>query len=245
MPLIILHGLYGSISNWRSVAKELSKDFSVYCLDLRNHGDSPWHQVMDYQSMARDVAHFIQARKMNKFALMGHSMGGKVAMSLAQLNLVDIQKMIVVDIAPVTYPADQRQSHEKYLGAMQQVAALKVSTRQEADLILQEYVPEIGLRLFLLQNLRKTDTGYEWRINIESIKDNISNIMAYSTWGQSDVPTLFLRGGHSEYVLDEYANDISQFFSNWSIQTIPEAGHWLHAEYPESFVDNVRAFLSP
>lgn len=240
-PLIILHGLFGSSDNWLSIGKELSSDYKVYLIDQRNHGDSPHSSSFTYTDMAADLEEFIAEHGIKDPVIMGHSMGGKTAMKFALSYPDKLQKLIVVDIAPRHYPVH----HDVILQGLKAIDVDKLKTRREADTTLAEYVPELGVRQFLLKNLgRNTEGGYEWKINLPVINDQIENVGEGLQEGeQFEKPTLFINGAASGYIKDADKPMIKQIFPQSEVQTIEGAGHWVHAEKPEEFVEKVRDFL--
>ena len=240
-PLIILHGLFGSSDNWLSVGKELSQDYKIYLLDQRNHGDSPHSSSFTYVDMATDLKEFIGEHGIKDPVIMGHSMGGKTVMKFA-LSYPDLlKKLIVVDIAPRYYPVH----HDVILQGLQAIDVDALKTRREADATLAEYVPELGVRQFLLKNLgRNTEGGYEWKINLPVINDKIENVgEGLQEEDRFEKPTLFINGAASGYIKKADKPLIQQIFPQSEVQTIEGAGHWVHAEKPEEFVEKVKSFL--
>lgn len=239
-PLVILHGLFGSARNWSTVARRLGERRRAIALDLRNHGGSPWSAGMDYPAMADDVRDVVAP--FGRSAVLGHSMGGKAAMTLALLYPGLVERLIVVDIAPVAYP---RRAHLDYIAAMR-AADLRVERRAQVEEQLRDGVPDPDLRAFLLQNLVSGDGALRWRLNLEALADHMDEIMGWPAAVQSrryDGPTLFLAGGASDYVRPEYHDAIRAHFPRAEIDAIPGAGHWLHAEQPVAFLARVEAFL--
>ncbi len=196
---------------------------------------------MSYSEMAADVLSFIETQNLSQPVILGHSMGGKVAMALAQENRDKIAKLIVADIAPVSY----KHSHDNFISAMKQVDFDQVRSRKEVDLQLRRDIPSAPIRQFLLQNLTKTGSQYKWRINLEAIEKNLPKLLDYNTEGESNVETLFVGGSLSDYIQPAYHVAIQRLFPSSSIQIIDQAGHWLHAEKPREFVDLVQNFLKP
>lgn len=240
-PLIILHGLFGSTDNWLSVGKELSQDYKVYLIDQRNHGDSPHSPSFTYADMASDLNEFISEHEIKEPVIIGHSMGGKTVMKFA-LSYPDLlKKLIVVDIAPRHYPVH----HDVILRGLQAIDVGALKTRREADATLAEYVPELGVRQFLLKNLgRNTEGGYEWKINLPVISEKIENVGEGLQEGDRfEKPTLFINGAASGYIKEADKPLIQQIFPKSEVKTIEGAGHWVHAEKPEEFTDIVRTFL--
>ncbi|KXS12632.1 alpha/beta-hydrolase [Gonapodya prolifera JEL478] len=246
-PLVIAHGLFGSKRNWRSVAKALAQRTpvsAVYPVDLRNHGESPHTQSMSYPSMAEDLSQLFRDLKLSQLVLLGHSMGGKASMHLALEGHPAITKLIVLDIAPVALKPNT--TFDDYIEAMQQVAAARPRTHSEAERILAPNVPESSVRKFLLTNFRMDDDGLTLTSNLETIGASMNDIWAFPYARQSvsfSRPTLFLRGGLSDYILPDVYPDIRQLFSQAKIETIEGAGHWVHAEKPAEFIKAVGDFL--
>ena len=197
-PLLILHGLFGSLGNWGWHSKQLAESFSVYGVDLRNHGDSPHTERLDYQVMAEDVRQLIERLGLDSCSIIGHSMGGKVAMQLA-LSYPDLlERMVVVDIAPVAYP-EGADNHINVLAAMDAVKIDEVKSRTEAEVTLKEFIPEEAIRKFILTNLISSGQGlFGWRINKDAIRKNYPALRATVVGEKSfDKPVLFVKGGAS------------------------------------------------
>jgi esterase len=241
-PVLILHGLLGSARNWTSIAKELAGTHRVFALDLRNHGRSPWAGTMSFDEMAGDVAAFIERHGLGAVTLIGHSLGGKVAMRLALTRPELIGRLVVVDVAPVAYA----HSFAPFVEAMLQVDLAAVTRRSDAELQLQGAVPDAVMRNFLLQNLVKTDAGFVWRVNLEALAANMAELLGFPTPASDAAyvgPTLFIAGGRSKYVQPEHRPLIERLFPSAEHVVIPGAGHWLHAERPAEFLAHVRRFL--
>ncbi|ORU91332.1 MAG: alpha/beta hydrolase [Cycloclasticus sp. symbiont of Poecilosclerida sp. N] len=241
-PLIILHGLFGSARNWRGVAKQLAERYTVYTLDLRNHGTSPHADKMDYVAMSADVLGFMQQQSLASAIVLGHSMGGKVAMELALSDTGKVSKLIVVDIAPVTY----QHNFDDVLAGLYHVPLDTVSCRKDAEAYLAEKISDTGLRQFLLQNLAvNTAGGYQWRVNLASIEDEMPSIMGFSLDGDRvySGKTQFIRGGKSTYLASRYQSAIADMFPNMTFETVKKAGHWPHIESPREFMSVLNTFL--
>jgi esterase len=239
--LIVLHGLLGSGTNWRSIARSLADCRQVHLLDLRNHGDSPHDAQMDYPSMASDVTAYLDRQGIARADLIGHSMGGKTAMRLAMDDPGRVSRLLVVDIAPAPSSSD----HEPLLDAMAAMPVSSYARRAQADEALARTVPEAPLRAFLLQNLESDDGALRWRINLAAIRAAMPALLA-SPVRAGEVfrgETLFLRGATSDYVRDEHLPDIRSHFPAGRLETLPGAGHWLHAEQPAAFLETARRFL--
>ena len=238
-PLIILHGFFASSRNWRQVAEKLAAKFHVYVLDMRNHGASPHHQVMDYPAMSEDLLLFMENRGLTTASLLGHSMGGKVAMWFALNHPDRIDKLIVADIAPVSYT----HSFNNLIQALKALPLHEISNRKQAELLLASAIPELGYRQFLLQNLILKDGAYCWRIDLDIFYQMAPNIIAFP--GVEQIApftgkTLFLAGEDSGYVK---ADDVSTLFPDATLNIIANAGHWLHVQQPSVFIEQVEQFL--
>jgi esterase len=239
-PLVLLHGIFGSSDNWFTQAKLLSENYHTYSLDLRNHGQSPHDEVFDYPSMAADVLQFIDDNSIHDPVLIGHSMGGKVAMNLAVAHPERLQKLIVVDIAPKPY----NMTHYVILDGLKAVPVERITSRKEADEALAGFVDEPDVRQFLLKNLqRKAEGGFKWKLNLPVIAANIENIgLDLQFEGKFEKPTLFVRGFRSNYVKEEDFDRIREVFPAAEMKTL-DAGHWVPAEKPKEFVDLVSEWL--
>lgn len=240
--LVIAHGLFGSVSNWQTVARRLAVRFRVLLVDLRNHGESPHSERMDYPSMAGDLAEFINSRCTGPAHLVGHSMGGKAAMATALLHPQAVRSLVAVDIAPVA----RLSGFDAFAEALGSIPLDQIRSRSDADGHLQPAISEPGVRAFLLQNLRRDDQGqWYWRINLPVIAEALPVIAAFpetdATWSG---PTLFLRGGLSGYVTDHDFETAKSRFPHARLETIAGAGHWLHAEKPTEVASAIERFVA-
>lgn len=241
-PLLILHGLFGSGTNWRGIARELAARHRVLLVDARNHGASPHATRMDYSSMAADVRALMDAEGIPKAAVLGHSMGGKTAMTLALESPERVQKLVVVDIAPAPSPGD----HGPLIAAMRGVDLDRVQRRSDADSLLAAQVTDPDLRAFLLQNLESCDGGgYSWRINLDAIETCMAALLGFeaATDARYEGDTLFVAGERSDYLGDSHLDAIRRFFPAARLATVANGGHWVHAENPQGFLDAVSGFL--
>jgi len=229
--LVILHGLFGDLNNWKAIANRLTDHYHVHCMDLRNHGDSPHTSGMTYTEMAADVAATCQSHKITRAHVIGHSMGGKTAMQLALDTTELVDRLAVVDIGPRQY----EHHHNSILEGLQHLSVTTLTSRKQADTILQLYAPDAGVRSFLLKNLTRQEDGhYKLRINIDEITacyDDIAN--SIQSHRQFDHPVLFVKGAESDYLSEADRAPIAKLFSNPSLKTIDGAGHWPHSEKPE------------
>ncbi|OJJ23726.1 alpha/beta hydrolase [marine bacterium AO1-C] len=241
-PLLILHGLFGSSDNWLTLGRKLAEQYKVYLIDQRNHGRSPWSNDWNYQLMAEDLLEFVQTHQLDNFILVGHSMGGKTAMNYAARYYPSkIQKLIVVDIAPKSYPIH----HDKIVAGLRSLDLNQINSRKDADVQLANYVEEVGVRQFLLKNLYRNDEKrFDWRINLQVIGDNLDNMsVGLPDNFEFDGPTLFIRGLRSKYIKDGDEAVIQHHFPNASIQDVAQAGHWVHAEKPQEFLEILLSFI--
>jgi pimeloyl-ACP methyl ester carboxylesterase len=239
-PLIILHGLFGSADNWIPIAKRLENIRKVYMVDQRNHGQSPHHPNFNYDCMLDDLYTFIEQHNLDTPDILGHSMGGKVAMNFAVKYPDDLAKLIVVDIGPKFYPIH----HDVLLEGLKDIDIKKINSREKADAELADYVESITIRKFLLKNLKRTAVGYDWKMNLDVIYDQIANVgEGLKSIDRFNHDTLFIRGGMSNYILDEDLNAIKVHFPKYALETIPETSHWVHSEKPEELSDILNNFL--
>lgn len=239
-PLIILHGLFGSSDNWQTLGKTFAEDFEVYFVDQRNHGHSPHSEDFSYELMAADLAELIEDIGLSDVNIIGHSMGGKTTIEFAKTHGHLIDKMIIADISHKKYPSH----HDQILAGLNAIDLSEISSRGAADKALQQYVPELGVRQFLLKNLYWVEKGQlGWRINIPVLTEKIENILGLIEFDQIDVETLFIRGGKSNYILTSDYPALKEKFPNSEIYTIESSGHWLHAESPKEFYETVMNFL--
>jgi pimeloyl-ACP methyl ester carboxylesterase len=237
-PLVIVHGLFGSARNWAGMAKRLAVGRRVLAVDMRNHGSSPWAATHDYAALAADLTEVIAAQGPMADVL-GHSMGGKAAMVLALTRPDLVRRLVVGDIAPVSYTHDQ--SH--LISAMRDVDLTRVTRRSEADKLLAETVEEAGVRAFLLQSL--DIEGRRWRLNLDVLEAEMPQILGWpGIGGRADGPTLFLTGSTSRYVLPEHETKILALFPAARFVSVTGAGHWLHADRPEEVASAIQSFLA-
>lgn len=238
-PLVILHGLFGFSDNWQTHAKRLSEYYRVILVDLRNHGHSPWSDDFSYGLMAEDLKELFDALNLSKVILLGHSMGGKVAIHFAQRYPAFIEKLIVVDIGVKSYP----QHHEHIIGGMHAIDLDAIKVRSEAEAILKQHIDSDGVRQFILKNLYWKEKGQlAWRMNLPVLEAKMSEILAGVPDEEVMLPTLFIRGELSGYILDKDIATLEERFADSQLVTVQGAGHWVHAEAPEEFLDAVLSF---
>lgn len=238
-PLILLHGLFGSGNNWGTVAKDFSQYFQVISVDLRNHGNSPHSDKQDYTMMAEDIAELCDALNLNTVHLLGHSLGGKVAMQFATQFPQRVDKLVIVDMAIRAY-ADV---HTHLMDAMMAVDLSAIRSRNEVDLALSGRINQAAVRQFLLMNLVKSGEQFAWRINLAALKANYPAMQqAVCELALYDKSCLFIRGEHSDYVNDDDIDHIKAHFTQAQFPSLP-TGHWVHAEQPQAFIALVERFL--
>ena len=243
-PLVILHGLFGSSGNWRGIARELAVTHSVFCVDLRNHGASPWADTMDYGEMADDVLQLIERLELDRPAVMGHSMGGKTAMALALRHPQRVGRLIVVDIAPVPY-AD---TLTPFAQAMRSADVVAAASRAEVQRRLQLSVPDGGVVPFLMQNLVTRNDHFDWRLNVLGISTAMPQLCTFPSallGARFAGPATVIAGANSDYVAQHDGASFRPMFSDVEVDVIDNAGHWVHADQPAAFLASVRQALRP
>lgn len=240
-PMIILHGFLGMGDNWKSLANRFSDNYEVHVVDQRNHGRSFHDDDFSYELMVEDLLYYLDYHELKSVQILGHSMGGKTAMLFAVEYPERVHKLIVADIAPRFYPPH----HQMILDALVEVDFKKISSRSEVDKILEKHIPEIGIRQFLLKNVyRKEKDQFAFRFNLEVLEENYDEIgVSLPPRTIFEGPVLFLKGALSGYIGEQDKDMISAHFPNSKIISIANAGHWLHAENPIDFYDNVVGFL--
>ncbi len=240
-PLVILHGLFGMLDNWQGLAKEFGQFFETHILDQRNHGKSFHSDFHSYDLMCEDLLAYLEEKNLDKIYLVGHSMGGKVAMLFACKYPSRVERLVVVDIGPKYYPPH----HQEIILGLNAVSAAKVHSRKEADTLLSNYFSQTGVRQFLLKNLYwQTPENLAFKFNLPVLSKEISKIgeALYETAIFSK-PTLFISGEHSNYITKEDEALIESHFPDLEIVEIKNAGHWVHAESPVEFFELVSRYL--
>lgn len=239
--IILIHGLFGRLENLNMVAKVLAENYRVTSVDVRNHGDSFHDSLMDYPTMAQDIVEVMQHLAINRGVVLGHSMGGKIAMELALTKPDLVEKLIIADISPVEYPAH----HSEIIAGLKAIDLSIIKQRKDADAQLAQYVDNIGVRQFLLGNLSSKNGQYYFKCNIENIDANYTNIMkTYQGNNTYPGPTLFIKGANSDYILPEHRAEILRLFPASQARIIQGAGHWLHAEKTMAFNRSIESFLT-
>lgn len=239
-PLILLHGLFGSGDNWHTVARALAAELQVYAVDQRNHGRSFHSERHDYESLAADILTFIAEHHLAPVTLLGHSMGGKVAMQVAATHPEQVARLIVVDI---THRATRRIQADA-VAALSRLDLGLLATLAGAEEELRPGIPDAALRRFLLKNLERTREGrYRWKINLGAIHRNLERLGEAIPVAVFSKPCLFIRGGKSDYITDADWLEVESFFPAAELASLPEAGHWVHADAREAFVAAVVEFI--
>lgn len=237
-PLVLLHGLFGSADNWGSIAKHFSQHYQVISVDLRNHGRSPHSDTQTYPDMADDLLAVLDALGLSQVHLLGHSLGGKVAMQFATQYPDRVNKLIVVDMAMRAYP-------DRYTQLMDHMLAVDLSqmaSRNEVDNALKDAIPNLRVRQFLLTNLVKNEAQLQWRINLPALKANYATLIA-AIAVHFEQPSLFIRGERSDYVQAIDIAELQRHFTQAEFVSLP-TDHWVHAEQPQLFIQALEAFLA-
>ncbi|MFY8275067.1 alpha/beta fold hydrolase [Pseudoalteromonas sp. SSDWG2] len=240
--VIVIHGLFGSLDNLKVVARALAEHFDVINVDVRNHGSSFHSDTMDYSAMSSDIVALMDELNVSHAHLVGHSMGGKVAMQVALNCAQRVNKLVVLDIAPVSY----HPRHDAIIEALHAVAKSSITSRAQADTIMTEYVDEAGVRQFLAKSLTKVDDGtLAWQFNLPVIAAQYPNILAQpDSESTCSCDTLFIKGADSDYILSEHREQIMTLFPNAKAKVIQGAGHWLHAQKPAAVNKSIVDFLT-
>lgn len=251
--LIILHGLYGSGDNWINIARALSSEFTVYLVDQRNHGRSPHCVSHTYSEMATDIKELVAKLNVDNINIIGHSMGGKTAMTYALENGNNVNKLIIVDISPFSYLgidtfSNQYDFHKGIIECFEKAPIASFTSRKEVDDFFAQSIKDVNVRLFLLKNLHRLKSGkFEWKLNIQTIANSLEDIIGevppIKLGATSFTNTLFIKGGKSPYISKDDMEGIADIFTNSTFITYENSGHWLHAEEPEKFTRDVLSFL--
>ncbi|WP_313481359.1 esterase [Atlantibacter hermannii] len=235
-PIVLVHGLFGSLDNLGVLARELVTDFDIVQVDMRNHGLSPRSDEMNYPAMAQDLLDTLDELSIDKATLIGHSMGGKAVMAATRIAPERIDKLVAIDIAPVDYKVRR---HDEIFAAINAVTEAGATTRQEAAALMRQHIPEDGIIQFLL----KSFAAGEWRFNVPALWDQYPHIVGWETVPAWDHPALFIRGGNSPYVDESHRDALLAQFPQARAHVIAGAGHWVHAEKPQAVVRAIRRYL--
>jgi pimeloyl-ACP methyl ester carboxylesterase len=251
-PLVVVHGLYGSSDNWLNIGKRLAEKHTVYMVDQRNHGRSPFSDSHTFNDMRDDLVEFFEKHNIEKATLLGHSMGGKAAMWFAADYPEKVEKLVIADIAPKDYLLLKEDSqfylHQNILLAMMEIDFSKIKSRNDVDDFMAQKIDDVNIRQFLLKNVAKDKLNhqYKWRVNAGVLYDHLDEIVSgvNKNWLEDRIPitsypVIFIRGMKSKYILPEDEPMIKEIYPDSRIIDIPDAGHWLHAEQPELFMKAV------
>ncbi|MBD1559123.1 alpha/beta fold hydrolase [Vibrio sp. S9_S30] len=239
--IVLLHGLFGNLDNLGLLARDLIQDHQVLTVDLRNHGLSFHSDSHTYEEMARDVQALIHHLGLDHVTLVGHSMGGKVAMKLASIHGKQVRHLVVLDMAPVAYTQSR---HDNVFAGLHAIEQQKPTSRSDAMKVLSQHVEIEGVRQFLGKSLYKDGSHLSWRFNVRSLYNNYNNILTWHELPPVEIPTLFVKGGHSDYLTEEHQEQIRRQFPLAKAHVISNAGHWLHAEKPNDVLRVLRRFIS-
>ncbi|WP_375753152.1 alpha/beta fold hydrolase [Vibrio sp. HN007] len=239
--VLLIHGLFGNLDNLGLIARDLINDYQVLSVDLRNHGLSFHSNSHTYQEMADDIHQLISHLGLSELHVVGHSMGGKVAMRFAADHSELCKSLIVMDMAPVAY---KHRKHDNVFDGLQAVIEGTPTNRSEAMKLMAQHIEMDGVRQFLGKSLFSNDGYLQWRFNVPSILDNYWNILGWETIDNCETPTLFLKGANSDYLTQEHQSEVQRQFSNAKAHVIANTGHWLHAEKPSEVIRAIRRFLA-
>jgi esterase len=238
--LILLHGLFGMGQNLAMIARALEDQFQVHSLDLRNHGRSEHADSMSFTDMATDVLNYMDQHSIEQSCLLGHSLGGKVAMQVALLAPQRILRLVVADIAPVAYSGH----HDEVFAGIGAVQLSQIVSRKDAEAMLAPHISELGIRQFILKNIYRNEQGqFDWLMNVAGLKRCYGQIREAVSGGIYEGPVLFIKGELSSYIQEKHQDLISALFPHAQLKIIQGASHWLHAEEPAQFNRLARAFL--
>ncbi|MDC9589992.1 esterase [Xenorhabdus sp. XENO-10] len=235
-PIVLIHGLFGDLNNLGVLGRDLQQHYPVIQIDVRNHGISPRMENMDYSNMAQDVLMLLNELNISNANIIGHSMGGKIAMTMTAVAPERIEKIVVIDMAPVAYPVRR---HDSIFAALNKVTAAGVQTRQAATDIMHQDIREEGVIQFLLKSFRQG----EWKFNLPVLQSEYEKIIGWETIPAWNKPALFIRGGNSDYIIEEYREDIISQFPQATAWVVAGCGHWVHAEKPEAVLRAIHRFL--
>ena len=239
--LLVFHGLFGQLDNWSTIGKQFGEHFTTHLIDLRNHGRSFHHNDSSLATMTQDIVNYMDANAIEKAHLLGHSLGGRIVIDFAMIHQNRLDHLIVADMAPKAY----QPHHNAIFKALKSVNFDAIETRKDVETVLSQYIPEIGVRQFLLKNVYNAENGkYAFRFNLDVLDQFYQEMIGSELLkGKFDGPTLFLGGANSNYILPEDEMMIKERFPNAEIKKIANAGHWLHAENPKDFMAKILDFL--
>ncbi len=241
-PVIILHGLFGMLDNWQTIAKKLAEDYMVYIVDQRNHGKSPRMDDISYTLMAEDLAAFMESQWIHSAHIIGHSMGGKTAMQFAMAFPDMVETLTVIDISPTA----STRGHDEVFAALNAVDIAQLDKRSDAAESMAAHIDDMGVKQFLLKNLtRRKEGGYAWKMNLPVLEKHYERILdPIISTSSYDGSTLFIKGGRSRHIMDGDLEVMRTLFPNYQMNEIPDAGHWVHADAPTETLDMIKRFIS-
>lgn len=240
-PVILIHGMFGSLSNLGNLARCLSNQFRVISVDLRNHGDSPHDSLFDMATMAEDILYLMDILSLPTAFIVGHSLGGKVGMQLALSHSDRVNKLVVADISPVTY----QPRNDPALNGLIALSEASIQNRNQAEELLADFISDSQTRAFLLKNLKRNDDRFVLKLNINAVIENYGTALVAAPSGDRfDNPCLFIKGETSAYIQEKHRPIIKDMFPNSQVNVISGAGHWLHAEKPKLFNNQVMEFFT-
>ncbi|SJL82366.1 alpha/beta fold hydrolase [Vibrio palustris] len=238
--IILIHGLFGNLDNLGLLARDLKNDYQVLSVDLRNHGLSLHSDEHNYELIAQDIKELVEHLQLSNTIVVGHSMGGKAAMKFADIAPKHVDKLIVLDMAPVTYP-DAR--HDAVFAGLNAVIKQQPQSRRDAMQVLAEHIEMEGVRQFVGKSLYNTGEHMAWRFNVSALEANYRHILGWNDIEPNTIPTLFIKGADSDYLMPEHQKSIQTQFPNSKAHVIANVGHWLHAEKPTEVLRVIRRFL--
>lgn len=239
-PVLIIHGLFGTLDNWKSFSNLMTESYQVIAVDLRNHGRSFWSDDFNYELLANDISELLEHLNIDKIDILGHSMGGKVAMQFANQFPESVSKLVIVDIGYKEYVP----SHLEIFDAVLNMRPDQINSRKEADDILRESIPNNSIRMFLLKSLsRNSEGGYKWKTNFRALYNHYPDVLISIDISQIERPILFIKGQHSNYITQEDIQTFESLNENFEIVTLP-CGHWVHAELPKELFHQIDTFLT-
>ncbi|HGE6104864.1 TPA: alpha/beta fold hydrolase [Vibrio cholerae] len=238
--VVLIHGLFGSLDNLGLLARDLKNDHQVLSLDLRNHGLSFHSDEHNYALMAQDVNQLLEHLNLTSVVVIGHSMGGKVAMKLADIAAEKIRQLVVLDMSPVAY--NQRR-HDNVFAGLEAVLAQKPTSRSEVMAILAQHIEQEGVRQFLGKSLMSEQNVMTWRFNVAALKAHYAEILGWNIIAKCRIPTLFIKGADSDYLTTQHQPMVQAQFSQAKAHVIANTGHWLHAEKPAEVIRAIRKFI--
>lgn len=239
--IVLIHGLFGNLDNLGLLARDLKNDHQVLSIDLRNHGLSLHSDEHNYELLAQDIKQLLDHLAINQAIVIGHSMGGKAAMKLAAIAQNVVTQLVVLDMAPVAYTTRR---HDNVFAGLNAVIDAKPTSRRDAMALLAQHIEIEGVRQFIGKSLYNNGEYMDWRFNVRSLAKNYWDILGWNTIEPCTIPTLFIKGGLSEYVTAEYQSEIQAQFPQARAHVVANTGHWLHSEKPAEVLRAIRKFIT-